>query len=91
MTVVGRLLNEVAGLPGLNGNLADSSCAWGTDADAQRPGILGPKNLPDVVRRDWVMNANDSFWLPEPGRRASRATPTSSAASGACGRCAPRW
>ena len=43
MTVVGRLLNEVAGLPGLNGNLADSTCAWGADADAQRPGILGPE------------------------------------------------
>jgi acyl-homoserine-lactone acylase len=69
MTVVGRLLNEVAGLPGLNGTLADSTCAWGSDADAQRPGILGPGNLPDVVRRDWVMNANDSYWLPHPETR----------------------
>ncbi|MFA6298261.1 MAG: penicillin acylase family protein [Nocardioides sp.] len=64
MTPVGRVLDEVAGLPGLNGALAESSCAWGTDADAQRPGIFGPKNLPSVVRRDWVMNANDSYWLP---------------------------
>ncbi|MDQ4054004.1 MAG: penicillin acylase family protein [Actinomycetota bacterium] len=69
MTVVGRLLNQVAGLPGLNGNLADGPCAWGSDADAQRPGIFGPKNLPDVVRRDWVMNANDSYWLPHPETR----------------------
>ncbi|HYG93963.1 MAG TPA: penicillin acylase family protein [Nocardioides sp.] len=64
MTVVGRLINQVAGLPGLNGNLADGPCAWGADEDAQRPGILGPQHLPDVVRRDWVMNANDSFWTP---------------------------
>ena len=66
MTVVGRLLNTVAGLPGLDGNRAGSSCAWGTDADAQRPGIFGDQHLPDVVRRDWVMNANDSYWLPNP-------------------------
>lgn len=66
MTVVGRLLDLVAGLPGLDGNRAGSSCAWGTDAEAQRPGILGDSHLPDVVRRDWVMNANDSHWLPNP-------------------------
>ncbi|WP_435768810.1 penicillin acylase family protein [Nocardioides sp. SYSU DS0651] len=64
MTVIGRLLDVVAGLPGLNGALADGACAWGADADAQRPGILGPGRLPDVVRRDWVVNANDSYWTP---------------------------
>ncbi len=64
MTPVGLLLNQVAGLPGLNGALADSLCKWGTDADAQRPGILGPGKLPEVVTRDWVMNANDSYWAP---------------------------
>lgn len=66
MTPVGRVLDQVAGLPGLDGTFADGRCAWGTDADAERPGILGPDNLPDVVRRDWVMNANDSYWLPNP-------------------------
>ena len=69
MTPVGILLDQVAGLPGLNGTFADSSCKWGTDPDAQRPGILGPRNLPDVVRKDWVMNANDSYWLPNPTSR----------------------
>ena len=69
MTPVGILLDQVAGLPGLNGTFADSSCKWGTDPDAQRPGILGPRNLPDVVRKDWVMNANDSYWLPNPKSR----------------------
>ncbi|HEY1119070.1 MAG TPA: penicillin acylase family protein, partial [Acidimicrobiales bacterium] len=64
MTPVGLLLKSVAGLPGLNGVLADTLCKWGTDADAQRPGILGPAKLPAVVRRDWVMNANDSYWTP---------------------------
>ena len=69
MTPIGRVLFQVAGLPGLDGTRADSDCAWGTDADAQRPGILGPKNLPDTVRRDWVMNANDSYWLPNPAQK----------------------
>jgi acyl-homoserine-lactone acylase len=66
MTPVGRVLNQVAGLPGLDGTFADSSCKWKTDSDAGRPGVFGPKHLPDVVRRDWVMNANDSYWLPNP-------------------------
>jgi acyl-homoserine-lactone acylase len=69
MTPVGRVLDEVAGLPGLDGTFADSSCAWGTDDDAERPGIFGPANLPSVVRRDWVANANDSYWLPNPDVR----------------------
>ncbi len=66
LTSTGRLLNAVAGLPGLDGTRADSSCTWGTDAGAERPGIFGPRHLPSVVRRDWVTNANDSYWLPNP-------------------------
>jgi acyl-homoserine-lactone acylase len=66
---VGRVLFQVAGLPGLDGTRARSDCAWGTDDDAQRPGIFGPGNLPTAVRRDWVMNANDSYWLPNPEQR----------------------
>ena len=68
-TPVGKVLLHVAGLPGLNGALAQSACAWGTDDDASRPGIFGPANLPDTVRRDWVVNANDSHWLPNPAQR----------------------
>lgn len=69
MTPIGRVLQQLAGLPALDGALADSACKWGTDADAQRPGIFGPKNLPVAVRRDWVMNANDSYWLPNPAQK----------------------
>jgi acyl-homoserine-lactone acylase len=64
MTPVGRALFQLAGLPGLDGSFARSSCAWGTDADAERPGIFGPGNLPSVIRRDYVFNANDSYWTP---------------------------
>jgi acyl-homoserine-lactone acylase len=69
LTPVGLLLDQVAGLPGLDGTRAQTDCAWGTDKDAQRPGILGPQHLPAVVRKDWVMNANDSYWLPNPKAR----------------------
>ena len=56
-------------LPGLDGTRATSDCKWGTDADASRPGIFGPKNLPEAFRKDWVANANDSYWLPNPKQR----------------------
>jgi acyl-homoserine-lactone acylase len=69
MTPIGRALFEVAGLPGLDGTRASGACAWRTDADATRPGIFGPKNLPHTFRKDWVVNANDSYWLPNPEQR----------------------
>jgi acyl-homoserine-lactone acylase len=69
MTPVGRALFEVAGLPGLDGSRASGACKWRTDADASRPGIFGPKNLPHTFRKDWVVNANDSYWLPNPKQR----------------------
>jgi acyl-homoserine-lactone acylase len=69
MTPIGRVLYQVAGLPALDGTFADSACAWGTDADAARPGIFGPANLPATYRTDWVMNSNDSYWLPNPDDR----------------------
>jgi acyl-homoserine-lactone acylase len=65
-TPVGQVLFELAGLPGLDGTRAAGACAWGTDDDAPRPGIFGPGNLPDTTRDDWVINANDSHWLPNP-------------------------
>jgi acyl-homoserine-lactone acylase len=68
-TPIGRVLFEVAGLPGLDGTRAQSDCAWRTDEDAPRPGIFGDGNLPEHVTRDWVINANDSYWLPNPDTR----------------------
>ncbi|MGH3370617.1 MAG: penicillin acylase family protein, partial [Nocardioidaceae bacterium] len=69
MTPVGRALFEAAGLPGLDGTRASADCAWRNDADATRPGIFGPGNLPHTFREDWVINANDSHWLPNPEQR----------------------
>ena len=69
MTPIGRVTQQLAGLPVLDGTFADSACRWGTDTDAERPGIFGPGNLPATFRTDWVMNANDSYWLPNPADR----------------------
>jgi acyl-homoserine-lactone acylase len=63
-TPTGEILDQLAGLPGLDGTRADSTCAWQTDDDSVRPGVFGPKNLPITFRRDWVSNANDSYWTP---------------------------
>jgi acyl-homoserine-lactone acylase len=68
-TPVGHVLVQLAGLPALDGTRAGGECAWRDDPDASRPGIFGPANLPETVRRDWVMNANDSYWLPNPQQR----------------------
>jgi acyl-homoserine-lactone acylase len=65
-TPIGLVLFQLVGLPALDGTRAGGSCAWRRDPDAARPGIFGPANLPDTVRRDWVVNANDSYWLPNP-------------------------
>lgn len=43
-----------------------SACMWGTDPHAAAPGILPPAKLPHIVRRDYVANMNDSFWLANP-------------------------
>ena len=69
ITPIGLITKQLAGLPVLDGTRARSGCAWKNDADAQRPGVFGPSNLPDVTRRDWVANANDSYWLPNPDER----------------------
>ncbi|MCW2783617.1 MAG: peptidase penicillin amidase [Marmoricola sp.] len=69
MTPIGRVIQKLAGLPGLDGTYADGICKWKTDKDAERPGIFGTKNLPVAYRTDWVMNSNDSFWLPNPAQK----------------------
>jgi acyl-homoserine-lactone acylase len=45
---------------------SDSSCNWGSDADAPRPGIFGFDSLPSLDNRDYTANANDSYWLSNP-------------------------
>jgi acyl-homoserine-lactone acylase len=52
------------GLPVLDGSRA--ACAWDNDADAVQAGIIGPDNMPWLIRRDYLTNSNDSYWLSSP-------------------------
>jgi acyl-homoserine-lactone acylase len=42
---------------------SDSLYEWVDDPDARDPGILPFDELPQLERRDYVFNANDSYWL----------------------------
>jgi len=46
-----------------------TACDLGTDADAPEPGIFGAGNMPSLMRRDFVQNSNDSYWLANPAAR----------------------
>ena len=61
-TAVGRATFEALRLPTLDGSR--SECRWGNDPSAVQPGTFGPdEHLPSMFRTDYVMNANDSYWL----------------------------
>lgn len=41
-------------------------CEWRKDESAQQAGILSAKQLPSLIRDDYVTNSNDSYWLANP-------------------------
>ena len=45
----------------MDGSKAD--CEWGNDADSPQAGIFGRSNLPFLIRDDYVLNSNDTYWL----------------------------
>lgn len=55
-----QLIYNAAGIIALDGST--SACGWGNDADAAVDGIFGPSNLPIQFRKDYELNANDSYW-----------------------------
>jgi acyl-homoserine-lactone acylase len=57
-------LFEAADLVVLDGSR--SECDWHRDPDSPVPGLLSMERMPVTVRRDWVQNSNDSFWLSNP-------------------------
>jgi acyl-homoserine-lactone acylase len=61
---IGRERWREARLPVLDGSRSD--CAWGTDSQAVVQDILGPDHLPQLFRRDYVGQFNDSYWLTSP-------------------------
>ena len=42
---------------------SDPTFEWQDDPDAQRPGIIPFRNVPQLQRDDYVFNANGPFWL----------------------------
>ena len=57
--VLGALIGR--DLPALNGSLA--ACEWGNDTDSPQAGIFGGDNLPFIIRDDYALNSNDSYWF----------------------------
>ncbi len=66
-TAKSPLLMSMAGIGVLDGSRRD--CRLPRDAGAAARGILGPRSLPQIVRRDYTFNSNDSFWLPNADAR----------------------
>jgi acyl-homoserine-lactone acylase len=63
-TALGALTFAEAGLPILDGSR--TSCDWITGPHAAAPGLMGPGQEPFLVRKDYVTNSNDSYWLANP-------------------------
>jgi acyl-homoserine-lactone acylase len=63
-TAIGAQTFSQLDLPILDGSRP--SCAWGTSPDAAAPGIFGGNEEPVLMRRDFVENSNDSYWLANP-------------------------
>lgn len=43
-----------------------SECDWQHDPRSPVPGLMPIERMPVAVRRDWVQNSNDSFWMSNP-------------------------
>jgi acyl-homoserine-lactone acylase len=45
-----------------------SACAWTVDPGTAQPGIFAASALPQLSRRDYVQNSNDSSWFTNPAQ-----------------------
>lgn len=45
---------------------SDPDCEWREDDRSAIPGVMPPQEMPSLTRRDYVHNANDSYWLSNP-------------------------
>jgi acyl-homoserine-lactone acylase len=62
--VLGLALYPLTGIPVLDGSRR--ACGWDTDPEAVAPGIFAPDRIPELIRRDYVTNGNDSHWMSNP-------------------------
>jgi len=63
-TALGTETFAQLGLPILDGSR--TACDWATGPSAAAPGLFGPDQEPYLLRRDYVTNSNDSYWLSNP-------------------------
>lgn len=61
------------GLVLLDGSNPDNE--WQTEAGSRSPGLVPFSKSPQLSRRDFVFNANDSHWLTNPGQRLEGFSP----------------
>jgi acyl-homoserine-lactone acylase len=43
-----------------------AACEWAVDPSTPQPGIFAAASLPELARRDFLANSNDSAWLANP-------------------------
>ena len=63
-TPVGRALFAAARLPVFDGSRSD--CGPTDNPNAAQPGIIPADAMPLIITRDWLINSNDDYWLPNP-------------------------
>ncbi len=63
-TPLGQATFAALRLPVLDGSR--SACEWGSDPDSLQKGTFGPSHMPYLLRKDYVTNSNDSYWLSQP-------------------------
>ena len=61
-----QIIYQAAGVVTLDGTRPE--CGWAKERGAVEPGILAPRHLPILKRRDYVQNSNDSYWFTNPKR-----------------------
>lgn len=61
------------GLAVLDG--ARAACDWLQGPPGTPPGLLPATEQASLIRRDWVQNSNDSFWLANPNARFPQLAP----------------
>lgn len=74
---------QARGLPGLDGSR--SECDWQNAEGAVQPGIVPGGQLPVLLRRDFVQNANDSAWMSNPAQPLTGFSPLVSREGSALG------
>ncbi len=67
-TAMGKALIKAGHLPPntpfLDGSR--STCNWQNDPDSVQLGAVGPSRMPSLLRKDYVANMNNSYWLSNP-------------------------